>query len=259
LGLLDPAEDVLPGDPAVHVRVIAAHMRHDGVDDLLVGVAARHIAALAIDQLRHRGPPSAAQSVPRHPWLDGGGILESPGIRAHLCGRVAIDLGGRRVEHSLPGRQGRLLFVYLAIHRLRAVTRDELAEAVWPDGPPTAWDSALNARLSKLRRLLGADLVPARGDPRLVLPTAAWVDLEAARDAVHRAESAVALEDWPRAWGAAQATMFTAGGGFLPGGGVTWAEEIRRQLAELYLRALEAYALAALGLGGPELATAERA
>lgn len=136
--------------------------------------------------------------------------MESPGIRVQLCGRVAIDLGGRRVEHSLPGRQGRLLFVYLAIHRLRAVTRDELAEAVWPDGPPTAWDSALNALLSKLRRLLGADLVPARGDPRLVLPTAAWVDLEAARDAVHRAESAVALEDWPRAWGAAQVTMFTA-------------------------------------------------
>jgi hypothetical protein len=125
--------------------------------------------------------------------------LESPGIRVQLCGRVAIDLGGRRVEHSLPSRQGRLLFVYLAIHRLRAVTRDELAEAVWPDGPPTAWDSALNALLSKLRRLLGDDLVPARGDPRLVLPTAAWVDLEAARDAVHRAESAVALEDWPRA------------------------------------------------------------
>ena len=49
--------------------------------------------------------------------------MESPGIRVQLCGRVAIDLGGRRVEHSLPGRQGRLLFVYLAIHRLRAVTR----------------------------------------------------------------------------------------------------------------------------------------
>jgi hypothetical protein len=44
-----------------------------------------------------------------------------------------------------------------------------------------------------------------------------------------------------------------------PGEDVTWAEEIRRQLAELYLRALEAYALAALGLGGPELATAEHA
>jgi DNA-binding SARP family transcriptional activator len=53
--------------------------------------------------------------------------------------------------------------------------------------------------------------------------------------------------------------MFTARRGFLPGEDVTWAEEIRRQLAELYLRALEAYALAALGLGGPELATAERA
>jgi DNA-binding SARP family transcriptional activator len=185
--------------------------------------------------------------------------LEKVAIRVQLCGRVAIDLGGRRVEQGLPGRQGRLLFVYLAAHRLRAVTRDELAEALWPGGPPTAWDTALNALLSKLRRLLGTDLVPARGDPRLVLPATAWVDLEAARDAVHRAESAVALGDWPRAWGAAQVTMFAARRGFLPGEDVAWADEIRRRLAELYLRALEAYATAALGLGGPELATAERA
>jgi SARP family transcriptional regulator, regulator of embCAB operon len=155
--------------------------------------------------------------------------LEAPGIRVQLCGRVAIDLGGRRVEHGLPGRQGRLLFVYLAVHRLRAVTRDELAEAVWPGGPPAAWDSALNALLSKLRRLPDADLVPARGDPRLVLPTTAWVNLEAARGAVHRAESAVTLGDWPRAWGAAQVTMFAARRGFLPGEDVAWAEEIRRR------------------------------
>jgi DNA-binding SARP family transcriptional activator len=53
--------------------------------------------------------------------------------------------------------------------------------------------------------------------------------------------------------------MFTARRGFLPGEDVHWAEEVRQQLAELYLRALEAYTLAALGLGGPELATAERA
>jgi DNA-binding SARP family transcriptional activator len=83
------------------------------------------------------------------------------------------------------------------------------------------------------------------------------VDIAAARDAIHRAESAVALGEWERAWGAAQVTLFTARRGFLPDG--EWAEAVRRELDALYDRALEAYALASLRIGGTELPTAERA
>jgi len=90
------------------------------------------------------------------------------------------------------------------------------------------------------------------------LPRAAWVDLEAARDAIHRAESSVAQQDWGRAWSASQITMFTAKRGFLPGEDLPWIAEIRRELDSLHVRALEAYAQASLNVAGAELATAER-
>jgi DNA-binding SARP family transcriptional activator len=134
-----------------------------------------------------------------------------------------------------------------------------LIDALWPAGPPDAAETAINALLSKLRAVLGADLLHSRGEIRLCLPDSARIDLEQAVDAIHRAESALALEDWPRAWAAAQTSMFTARRGFLPEETLDWVEAVRRRLSDVYRRALEAYAGAALRLGGTELATAERA
>jgi DNA-binding response OmpR family regulator len=62
---------------------------------------------------------------------EGGATLADPPTRVQLCGALAVEVCGRRVEAALPGRQGRLLFAYLAVNRQRAVTRDELADAVW--------------------------------------------------------------------------------------------------------------------------------
>jgi DNA-binding SARP family transcriptional activator len=86
-----------------------------------------------------------------------------------------------------------------------------------------------------------------------------WVDLEAAAEAIHRAESSVAQRDWPRAWGPALTALFVAERDFLPGEDAPWIDAIRHQLTELRLRALECYAAAGLGIGGTELAAAVRA
>ncbi len=171
--------------------------------------------------------------------------------RIQLCGRLVVELGGERVEGRLPGRQGRLLFAYLAAHRDREPTRDELADALWPSEPPAAADVALRSLLSKLRRV-----VPLDG---LRLATDARTDLELADDAIHRAESAIALGEWRRAWGPAQVALFTGRRGFLPGEDAPWIDELRGRLEELQRRALEAYGVATLGIGGTELAAAERA
>ena len=48
------------------------------------------------------------------------------------------------------------LFAYLALHRLRASSRDELIDAVWPEEAPAAVDSALSALVSKLRKAVVA-------------------------------------------------------------------------------------------------------
>lgn len=179
--------------------------------------------------------------------------------RIHLCGRLTARLGGARIEDGLPGRQGRMLFAFLAAHRLRAVPRGELLLVLWPDEPPAAAESALAALLAKLRKLVGAEALAGRHELRLLLPAGSWVDLEAAADGLHRAESAIAAADWARAWGPARVALHVAARGFLPGYEAPWIVSIRRRLEDMRLRAHECVARSGLGLGGAEIATAERA
>jgi DNA-binding SARP family transcriptional activator len=165
---------------------------------------------------------------------------------------------GRRVEEALPGRQGRLICVYLVVNRHRMVARDELIDALWPEEPPATADSSLSAILSKLRAVLGPDLLQGRGEPRLVLPAGAWVDLEAASEAIHRAESAVARGDWRSAWGPARVALHIARRGFLAREDAPWVVERRARIDDIGLRAHECVAAAGLGMGGPELDAAIR-
>jgi DNA-binding SARP family transcriptional activator len=162
---------------------------------------------------------------------------------------------GRRVEHALPGRQGRLLLVYLVLHRLRVVPRSELIEALWPRELPRAAESSLSALLSRLRRVVP---IEGRSEVRLDLPADAFVDLEAAFEAIHRAESAARRNAWIEAWAPARVALHTASRGFLPGEDAPWIDEQGNRLEDLRLRALEAVAAAGLGLGGTELDAALR-
>ena len=176
--------------------------------------------------------------------------------RIHLCGDLTAEIEGRRVEARLRGRQGRLLFGYLVLNRARRARRGELVEAVWEDHPPASPDAALSALLSKLRQLFELD---GRADLRLVLPDGAWVDVEAAAEALHRAEGAVARGDWTAAWGPARVVQHIAARELLPGEEMLWLAEQRGRLRDAYERSLELVAHACLEIGGGELDTAERA
>lgn len=169
---------------------------------------------------------------------------------------MTAEIGGRRIEEELPGRQGRLLFAYLAANRARPASRDALAGALWPVAPPANVEAALSALLSKLRRLVPLE---GRGEIRLALPAGAWIDLEAAAEGLHRAESAAARGAWAEAWGPARVTQHIAERGFFSGEDAPWIEEVRRRLDDMLVRSLELVAQASLGLGGGELDTAERA
>lgn len=159
----------------------------------------------------------------------------------------------------MPGRQGRLLFAYLALNRHRLTSRDELVEAVWPHRLPSAADSGLNALVSKLRKVFGSAALEGRSNLRLCLAPGSRVDVEAAVESVHRAESQIALGEWKRAWAPSLAALFTAEREFLPGEDAPWIDDQRRALAEIRIRSLEAYAAAACAIGGTELPAAERA
>ena len=179
-------------------------------------------------------------------------------FRIQLCGPLVVEVDGRRLDRDLPGRQGRLLFAYLVCNRHRPTRRDELVEAVWPGDAPAATDSAVNALLSKVRRVIGTDAIDGRATLQLRLEDAR-VDVEAATAAVHRAESATAVGDWGRAWGASLVALTTSEREFLPSDEAPWIDEERVRLADVRLRALEAYGAACLGLGGTELLAAARA
>ena len=126
-----------------------------------------------------------------------------------LCGRCEVRLDGRTVTRSLPGRQGRLVFAYLACNRSRAVTRDELIDVLWPSGPPANPEDVLGALLSKLRRVLGAGALEGRREVMLVLPAEASIDLELAEAAIGRAEVALGAGDARLAFDQAQASSST--------------------------------------------------
>src|SRR5919198_2213715 len=180
-----------------------------------------------------------------------------PATRIQLCGRLVVELGGRRVEEALPGAKGRLLFAYLVLNRERRVSRDELLTAVYGDEASPDQHASLNVLLSKLRRVIGHELLAGRSEIELMLPGDAFVDVEAAREALHRAESHLAAGEWAEAWGPAGVAYHVARRPLLQGEDRPWLERWRRRLEDVQLRGLECFAEARLGLGGPTLSQAE--
>jgi DNA-binding SARP family transcriptional activator len=152
-----------------------------------------------------------------------------------------------------------VLFAYLALNRDRAVTRDELVEALWPYDTPAAAASALTVLVFKVRAVLVAQMLSGRSELRLNLPSDARIDVEDAFAAVHEAQSAIALGDWRRAWGPALRAQFITRRRLLPEHDTPWLDQWRQRLDEVHDRAVEAYAASCLGIGGTELPGAERA
>ena len=174
-----------------------------------------------------------------------------------LCGRLVVRLSGRRVEDSLPGAKGRLLFAYLVLNRRRRLDRDELLSAVYGDDAAPDHQPRLSVLLSKVRRVVGPEHLAARSDIELVLSPDAFVDVEAALAGLHRAESHVARGEWAEAWGPAGIAYHVANRLLLQGEDRPWLDVWRRRLDDVRLRGLECFAAARLGLGGPTLPQAE--
>ena len=56
--------------------------------------------------------------------------------RIQLCGRFVADIDGCRIEDTLPGRIGRVLFAYFVLNRGRPLPRDQLLMAGWGEDAP---------------------------------------------------------------------------------------------------------------------------
>lgn len=182
-------------------------------------------------------------------------------VRLYLAGRICVEAGGRILdERRFPGRQGRLVFVYLAAERHRAVSRDELIEELWGDAPPPSEDRSLNAIVSKLRGLFsrldapGLEIAGAFGGYQVQAPADVWIDLEAAADGLDRAEGAMRRGGPLDAWAWAQVAYQVSQRPFLAGEDGPWVTRKRAELRDTLLRALDCLCAAYLCNEEPALA-----
>ncbi len=168
-------------------------------------------------------------------------------LRIYLTGRVIVEDNGTILldERRLMGRQGRLAFAHLAYEHLRAVSRDELAEELWLSKVPPSWERSLSALISKLRALLASIGIPdvaltgSFGHYQLLLPADVWIAVEAASEAIDRAESALRGDKPQEAWGWAQVAYQISRRSFLMGEEGPWATLKRSELREVLMRAHE--------------------
>jgi DNA-binding SARP family transcriptional activator len=168
-------------------------------------------------------------------------------IRVDLTGGPRLTgADGRVVEaEDFPGRQGRLIFAYLATSA-RPVPREELADALWPQGPPPNWKRDLSALISRLRALLAAvgldgghSLIGAGGCYHLRLPVDAVVDVDVARRSAEQAARLLKNGDGEQALAAALAASAAARRPFLPGEEGPWTTAVRSELEHALIAALD--------------------
>ncbi len=192
-------------------------------------------------------------------------------LKISLLGDVTIRDTGPQARHqgSLGSPQARVAFALLTVERHHGVTRDALADAMWPDGLPPTWASALRTVVSRVRafvaRALGQDddhLLVARGGSYILrLPEDTVVDVELAEQQIAGAAEALADHEPARAHRLAGEATSRLGAPFLPDHDGDWVGAQRARLADLLVVGLEvtSHAAAALGDGGSALAAAQEA
>jgi len=181
--------------------------------------------------------------------------------RIYLTGRLFVEANDSFIEQRMfPGRQGRLVFVYLVSERLRPVPRDELADAIWPKELPQGWEGALSAVVSKIRALLKqlgpavAEITIGAGSYQLQLRDDPWIDLEVAQSSIDEAEGLIRSGLVTGAWGPANVAAAIARRPILPREDAEWVERRRRALQDIHLRSLAGLSEIALQNGEPPLA-----
>ncbi|HEY7282415.1 MAG TPA: AAA family ATPase, partial [Actinomycetota bacterium] len=78
----------------------------------------------------------------------------------HLSGPFRVTRGGRVIAgNELGSRKGRRLLQLLAARSGRAISVDEIAEVLWPDGAPPRFEQNVASLISRLRGVLGGTAV----------------------------------------------------------------------------------------------------
>ncbi len=191
-------------------------------------------------------------------------------VRVSLAGGIGLRSGGVAVgEGDLHGRHVRIVLALFVLERNRALTRHDLAAALWSDGvlPPT-WESTVRTALVRVRRVLallgddsGLAIVREGAHYRLVLPAGSTVDVDEAAELVVAAEAHLAEGHAAEARAAATGAAAILDLPLFPGIDGAWVDRVRVRYGDLWRRAVEVNAEAALELGDAAgaLSAAQRA
>ena len=150
-------------------------------------------------------------------------------LSVDLLGPMAVHVGGRTVSGWRTAK-ARDLLAYLIFSGDRPVTRDQIAEALWPETDPEAGTSALHTALYHLRRALGPSAegtVTFAGGAYRFDRESADVDL----DRFHRLAAAAEPEAW-------RSAIALYRGDLLEGLDYPWCEGPRARARSQYLHSL---------------------
>ena len=169
--------------------------------------------------------------------------------------RVVRD-GIELTDGQIGSRKSRTLLKLLAVERPGLVPVDRIVEILWPNERPTAPEQNVATLVSRLRAVLGAELIQGgRAGYRLAAAPGIVVDLDAAARLCDQAEgklvtaAAVALAAAERAH-----ELLSAGTAIGDEPYADWADPAREQVRRLLRRVRLAAAEAALATGDPRLA-----
>lgn len=198
--------------------------------------------------------PAAAGAAAAGAAAAGPGVLSAgPGpVRIRLLGRFAVQRDSADVPLSaFGGRLAQRLLRLLALRRGALVSKDVIAEALWPAGRPANARANIEVLVSRIRRALGDRALVQTGtggyvltdDGRCEVDAEAFLAAVGAGRARLAAEPAAALEyfrDALRLW---------RGEPLAEDAYAAWAHDDRRYLTLAFLEALEGAAAAALAVG----------
>jgi len=186
-----------------------------------------------------------------------GSVSGTATVELFLAGTFRIVREGVQLtDGEIGSRKSRTLLKLLAVERPGLVTVDRIVEILWPDERPASPEQNVAIMVSRLRAVLGAELIQGgRAGYRLAAGPGLVVDLDVAAGFCEQAEgklataAAVALAAAERAH-----ELLSAGTAIGDEPYADWAEPARDQVRELLRRVRLAAAEASLATGDPRRA-----
>jgi DNA-binding SARP family transcriptional activator len=167
-------------------------------------------------------------------------------VDVRLCGALEVVVDARVIDLRKTARQGRLTLAYMALRAGRPVTRAELMEHVWVDPDPQRVSPALSQTLSRLRAVLGRDVLQRLPNGGQCLRGDIRVDVTQAEEYLRAARTDFTRGDAAGVRTAAEAVLERLHGEVLLGDTAAWLEPVRQRTIDMRAEALALLGAAAL-------------